>query len=149
VKIYIATSWKIQKIARATARTLREDGHEVDCFCDSSTGRYTFDYHEFDNLDRLNAIDFLKKSRVQKAFEEDKRWIDWADAVVMIAPCGASAHLEAGYAKGSGKKLYILGGFPVGWVEVMYGFADGLFRFEELGALRDILIEKSLALDSI
>ncbi|KKK63940.1 hypothetical protein LCGC14_2989230 [marine sediment metagenome] len=38
---------------------------------------------------------------------------------------GKSTHLEAGYAKGKGKKLIIYSGkFPKGEFDVMYGFAD-------------------------
>jgi hypothetical protein len=55
--------------------------------------------------------------------------------VVLILPSGKSSHLEAGYAKGCGKKLYIIGGFVKGEFETMYGFADGMFTdIMELGA---------------
>ena len=57
----------------------------------------------------------------------------------MIHPCGKSAHLEAGYAKGSGKLLYMWGSFPKGEFDVMYGFADGMFRLDEFESLREVL----------
>ena len=34
--------------------------------------------------------------------------MQWADRVVLVMPCGRSAHLEAGYAVGAGKPLAIL-----------------------------------------
>ena len=32
----------------------------------------------------------------------------WADACVLVLPCGRSAHLEAGWFVGAGKPLHIL-----------------------------------------
>ena len=68
----------------------------------------------------------LERPIVQKAFKEDKKWIDWCDVCIMLLPCGNSTHLEGGYAKGSNKKLIIYGhnGFVNGTFDVMYGFAD-------------------------
>ncbi len=143
MKIYIATSWKLEKIAKMLAEKLREAGHEVDCFCDPSTGRFVFSWDEIpdvkENPQAYDAIDMMKDPRTQRAFKEDKGFIDWAEAVVMILPCGRSAHLEAGYAKGCGKKLFIWGEFPKGQWEVMYGFADGMFPFDETQGLLDAL----------
>jgi hypothetical protein len=139
MKIYIATSWKMENYAKRMATLLRARGHEVDCFCDPSSGRYVFHWTEFvdqeEDLKNYDAISFLDDPRTQRAFKEDKGWIDWCDAVVMIHPCGKSAHLEAGYAKGSGKKLYMWGSFPEGEFDVMYGFADGLFRQNDIDEL--------------
>jgi hypothetical protein len=144
MKIYIATSWKNEELARAVADGLRVDGHEVDCFCDSSTGRYVFYWKDhFKRIEDCNVFSFLSLPEARKAFEEDKKYIDWSDAVVMIYPCGNSSHLEGGYAKGQGKKFYIWGMFPNGYFENMYGFADGIFGPDELGELR-----KRLLLDS-
>jgi len=147
MKIYIATSWKMERTAKAVAQWLREAGHEVDCFCDPSSGRYVFHWTEFvgkeEDLKNYDAISFLSDKRTQRAFNEDKGYIDWCDAVVMIHPCGKSAHLEAGYAKGSGKRLYMWGNFPKGEFDVMYGFADGIFRAEDFGALLDILRDRT------
>jgi hypothetical protein len=143
MKVYIATSWKMQVAAKQMADSLRRLGHEVDCFCDQSTGRYVFHWTEFvekeEELQNYNAISFLADPRTRRAFEEDRGYIDWCDAVVMIHPCGKSAHLEAGYAKGIGKKLFMWGLFPKGEFDVMYGFADGLFTENETSELFNAL----------
>jgi hypothetical protein len=133
VKIYLASSWKNQEVLIGLAAVLRRHGHEVDCFCDASTGRYVFHWSEMltsedKSRSELDAITFLQDERSQRAFAEDKRWIDWAEAVVLVLPAGRSAHLEAGYAKGQGKRLVVLGQFPPGEFDVMYGFADALTR---------------------
>lgn len=139
MKIYIATSWRLENIAKMLAQRLREEGHEVDCFCDASTGRYVFHWTEFvddpKELMKYDAKDFISEPKVQRAFKEARGFIDWAEAVVMILSCGRSAHLEAGYAKGCGKKLFIWGELNKGEFDVMYGFADGIFRMEEAEGL--------------
>lgn len=140
MKIYLATSWKNEVIIKELAALLREYGHEVDCFADASKGRYVFHFSEIGPAHTLDAIQFLNDPRSRKAFLEDKKHIDWADLVIMVLPCGRSSHLEAGYAKGQGKSLYILGEFPPGEFDVMYGFADKLLRFHELESLRELSI---------
>jgi hypothetical protein len=48
-------------------------------------------------------------------------------------------HLEAKYAVGSGKSLVIFGEFLKNERDVMYGFADSLFRESEIGQMRECL----------
>lgn len=33
--------------------------------------------------------------------------MEWADTCVLLMPCGRSAHIEAGYMKGRGKRLIV------------------------------------------
>ncbi len=139
MKIYIATSWKMAETALDISALLKGHGHEVDCFCDDSGGRYVFHFSEVGDITKLNSINFLEDERSQRAFREDKKWLDWADAVILLLPSGKSAHLEAGYAVGQGKKLYIIGKFPMGEFDVMYGFADGLYKWDNLTSLLDVL----------
>jgi hypothetical protein len=131
MKIYIASSWKNEVEVMMLADTLRAAGHAVDCFCDSGGGRFVFSYVELVDPSKIDALEFLKIPKAKKAFVEDKKWIDWADAVVLLLPSGRSSHLEAGYAVGSGKRLFILGEFPPGEFDAMYGFAEGLFRKQD------------------
>ena len=132
MKIYIAGSWKNAENVIILAGMLRTKNHEVDAFCEAREGRTIFSFNDIPDADGLDGITMLNEPIVKKAFEEDKKWIDWADSVVMLLPCGKSAHLEAGYAKGTGKNLYIIGEFPCGDFDVMYGFADGLYRLTEI-----------------
>lgn len=126
MKIYIASSWKNAEQVRECQAYLEAVGHKADAFCNDTQGRYVFSYTEIGNVDQLNAVTFLADPRSRRAFQEDKKWLDWADAVVLLLPCGRSAHLEAGYAVGQGKPLIIHGGFEMGEFDVMYGFADAL-----------------------
>lgn len=144
-RIYIASSWKNVVNASNLAFELRQAGHLVDCFCDLTSDRpiYNLEYCKYylttDGVAIGNAITFLTLPETRTAFEEDLKWLDWCNVVVMLVPCGKSAHLEAGYAKGQGKQLYIYGDFPSNEYEVMYHFANGLFRTEELDRLKEAL----------
>lgn len=135
VRIYLASSWKNAEIVRDLAKKLEGNGFEVDAFCRSTDQRYSFHWSEFvdDEIELLqyDAITFIDDSRVQRAFKEDKCWLDWANTVIMVMPCGRSSHLEAGYGVGQGKRLFIYGDFPKGEFDVMYGFAEGMFRSED------------------
>jgi len=139
MRIYMASSWKNAETVRLLAGKLEDEGFEVDAFCRATDERYSFHWSEFvdteEELLQYDALSFLGDPRVQRAFNEDKRWLDWADTVIMVMPCGRSSHLEAGYGKGQGKRLYIYGDFQKGEFDVMYGFADALFRTEEWSGL--------------
>jgi len=111
VKIYLAGSWKNAKTILIIRDILKGDGHQVDCFASEDNGRISFDWSKLDDiqdkLPEMDAKDVLEVSRVQEAFKEDKKWLDWCETCLLILPSGKSAHLEAGYAKGQGKKLVI------------------------------------------
>jgi nucleoside 2-deoxyribosyltransferase len=125
MKVYLASSWRNAEQVKQIKDVLISKGHEVDAFCDSSAGRFVFSFDLLPDVSGMNAKTVMQEPAVQKAFAEDKKWLDWADACVMILPAGNSAHLEAGYAKGQGKKLVIYRPvLPKGEFDVMYGFAD-------------------------
>lgn len=147
-KIYLAGSWKNAGIILTLQDLLIAEGHQVDCFASTKTGRTSFSWAELtqglgcttreeaeEKLCQMDAIDLLKFNRVIQAFDEDKKWLDWCDTCILILPSGKSAHLEAGYAKGHGKDLIIFGEFLKGERDVMYGFADALIRGERIDQL--------------
>ena len=131
MKIYLASSWKNEVDVRRLAIRLRNEGCEVDCLCEPKEGRFVFSWRELvENHKELlnhNAKDFLDHPKVLRAYQEDIKYLDWADCLILLLPCGNSAHMEAGYIKGAGKLLYILGGFESGKFDVMYGMANKLF----------------------
>ena len=144
-RIYLAGSWKNSESILMLRDILKAEGHEVDCFASTDTGRTSFNWSELTaglgcqtreeaeaKLAGMDAIDLLSFDRVIKAFREDRKYLDWCDTCILVLPSGKSAHLEAGYAKGSGKDLFIFGEFLKGERDVMYGFADSLFREDDL-----------------
>lgn len=151
MKIYIASSWKNADEVRILAYFLRDHGHEVFDFTDMDNRPDGLDKFVFGakqwaeysgkNPDEIEYKDFLTWEPTKRAFASDKAGIDWSEIVIMLLPCGRSSHLEAGYAVGSGKTLYILGDLPVGEFDAMYGFAKACFHDNEWHLLIDALKE--------
>lgn len=145
MKIYMASSWKNAAIVIAIANFLRSLGHEVDCFCEQTDKRFSFCWQEIvDDIRDTDAISFLKEEEAKKAFKEDKKWLDWCEVCLLVLPCGKSAHLEAGYSVGKGKHLAIIGDIQLGKFDVMYGFADRIYRYQELRMLQQYLYQLDL-----
>lgn len=138
MRIYLSSSWKMEHLVRRWAARLREAEYEVDCFCDDTTGDFVSHWPESENAKKLDALTFLDDPRVLRAFEETRKQIDRADAILLILPAGNSAHLEAGYAVGIGKKLIIWRQeFRESELDVMYDFADIIT--ESVGEVLDYL----------
>ena len=143
LRIYLAGSWRHAPAIRIYLSSLRKHGLDVDCFCDQENGRIGFDIADYlkslgYSLDEVDAISALNhpavSERFKVAFNEDKKWLDWANCVLMMMPCGRSSHLEAGYMKGKGGLFYIFWmseELPKGEFDNIYQFADGMFRNNE------------------
>ena len=142
-RIYLAGSWKNQQEIFLIRDILKTQGHEVDCFASEENGRISFNWSKLldiqDKLPKMDAKDMLEVPRVQEEFREDKKWIDWCDLCLLTLPSGKSSHLEAGYAKGQGKTVVIFGDLKKGDFDVMYGFADAIFRCDELDQMVDFV----------
>lgn len=69
----------------------------------------------------------LKTDYAQFGFNRDFDAMKEADICVLCLPCGRSAHLEAGWMKGAGKKViaYIPQDVKIE-PELMYGLLDGI-----------------------
>ena len=135
-KIYIASSWQNEREVTQLANGLKDHRFEVDNFTDNSGGRYVFHWSELvKDFNKIDAKSFLEDKRTQKAFKEDKEQLDRSNIVILLLPVGRSSHLEAGYAVGQGKLLFIFApyGFPKGEFDVLYGFAYALYdTFDKL-----------------
>jgi nucleoside 2-deoxyribosyltransferase len=146
-RVYIASSWRNADGVKLLADFLRDYHMEVFAFVEQDKradglDKFIFNAKDWDGkvpLDKMDWIDFMDNPKTERAYRADKAGLDWADTVILLLPCGRSAHLEAGYAVGKGKELYVWGDLPIGQFETMYGFADGLFRFDELPKLLKVL----------
>ena len=108
-KIYLASSWRNERQPDAV-KFLRALGHEVYDFRDAPTA---FRWEElapyWDSWSLADFRDALGNSSVARAaFKGDMEALSECDAVVMMLPCGRSAHLEAGWALGVGKKVCVV-----------------------------------------
>lgn len=108
-KIYLASSWRNEHQPRLVA-LLREAGHEVYDFRNPAPGNHGFAWSQIDR-DWLGWTPESFARLIQShpvardGFAFDKSALDWADTCVLALPCGRSAHLEAGYAAGQGKRV--------------------------------------------
>lgn len=81
----------------------------------------------------LSYKETLKDYAATHIFAFDKKHLNRATEVVVVMPAGKSAHLELGYARGRGKRGYILFDEAPKRVDVMQQFANEVFfDFDEL-----------------
>ncbi len=111
MRVYVASSWRNPHQPSVVA-DLRKAGHEVYDFRNPphSTG---FNWSDMDpNWADWTAAEFrhelLSSSIAAQGFMSDFRAMRWADAIVMVLPCGKSSHMELGYGTGAGKRTIIL-----------------------------------------
>lgn len=125
MKIYVASSWRNQRQPEVV-RQLREGGHEVYDFRNPATGDNGFHWSEIDpewkGWSPERYVELLNHPVAREGFNKDFLAMEWADAFVLVMPCGRSAHLELGWAAGKGKHTLIL--LSDGEPELMYRLAS-------------------------
>ena len=67
----------------------------------------------------------VHKPLADKGFKFDRDALHWCDTCVLILPCGRSAHLEAGYAAGQGKRTIFMLSMDKFEPELMYRLGHG------------------------
>ena len=126
MKIYVASSWR-NTSQPDVVTTLRRVGHEVYDFR-NPVPDHAFHWSEIDpDWQRWNPVTFreaLEHPIARAGYASDMAALESADAVILILPCGRSAHLELGYAVGRGQHTAILLGDSE--PELMYRMADCL-----------------------
>lgn len=68
-------------------------------------------------------ISAMEHERSIAGFQRDMNHLRDAEAVILLLPCGKSAHLEAGWAAGAGKPLALYAPEPL-QPELMYGMME-------------------------
>lgn len=127
MKLYVASSWR-NALQPPVVEALRLDGHEVYDFRNPPHGRGGFAWSDIDP-DWLcwtveDYREYLNHPIAEAGFASDWDAMVWADAGLLVMPCGRSAHIEAGYFVGAGKPLIIL--LSEGEPELMYKMATAL-----------------------
>lgn len=141
-RIYIASSWK-NGSQPTLVKELRKRGHKVYDF------RHPFgrnDKNVWDSVSKsrelkeaylagnLRPSDFdsmLADQTANERFKEHFNAMSDADTCVLCLPCGRSAHVEAGYMAGDGKRVYVMDYSSKAKPELMYLTFDGYFHEEE------------------
>lgn len=145
MKLYLASSWR-NPYQPATVEVLRAVGHEVYDFRHPPGGDHLgFSWSEIDpawrTWDTAAYLAAIAHPVAAAGFDSDFTAMHWADAGVLLLPCGRSAHLEAGWILGQGKPCWIVldeAEFPAPGgsnPELMYRMATGLVT--SVGALID------------
>lgn len=128
MRIYVASSWRNQ-LQPGIVEELRSAGHEVYDFRNPPEGRDGFHWSEIDPawLDWTPEAfrEGLKHPLAVEGYGSDKMGMDWAEACVLLMPCGRSAHLEAGFMAGEGKPVIVLM-LSKSEPELMYKLLEGL-----------------------
>lgn len=116
-RIYLASSWR-NGFHKETLASLREWGHGVydfkgrDAMAGGGPVATAFSWSEIDPEWQTWKPSVYRErvtthQRAASGFLGDLRGMEWADTCVLLLPCGRSAHIEAGYMKGRGKRLVI------------------------------------------
>ena len=123
MKIYLASSWRNLHYPKVLQQ-LRDTGHEVYDFRENgfNWGEIAPGFAEFPN-DKW-SFQMVASEKAREHFARDKAALDACDMLVLLHPCGRSAHLEAGYAIGKGKPVHIILGPEHVEPELMYLLAD-------------------------
>jgi len=134
-KIYVASSWKNPNQPQVVNK-LREQGHQVFDFRNPPDGRGGFFWKDVDpdweNWTTQDYISHLDHEWARYGFQRDFDAMRWADICVLVLPCGRSAHTEAGWMAGAGKKVIAYIPEKEG-PELMYGLFDLITdNFEEV-----------------
>ncbi len=127
MKVYVASSWR-NELQPEVVHRLGVEGHRVYDFRHPKPGDNGFHWSELDkewqSWTPAEFRDALQHPIACRGFAEDMSAIEAADAIVLVMPCGRSAHLEFGYAVGKGKLGIIL--LSDGEPELMYRMADNV-----------------------
>ena len=120
-KIYVASSWRNKYYPEVVAR-LRAAGHQVydvripgsvipGLTGDLSPGANGFHWTDIDqNAPNWTFNEYkegLRHPLAERQFTADLEALAWADTCVLVLPCGRSAHTEAGWMAGAGKKVIV------------------------------------------
>ena len=134
-KIYVASSWR-NPYFPAVVERLRQEGHEVYDFRNPPHGGAGFHWTDVDeNAPHWTFAEYaegLHHPLAERQFQADIDALSWADTCVLILPSGRSAHTEAGFMAGAGKRVIVYIPEMVE-PELMYKLFDGV-----VGSLDDL-----------
>lgn len=137
-KIYVASSWR-NNYQQDVVRALRGAGHEVYDFKNPRPNDYGFQWSEIDpDWQDWNTIEYfecLKHPIADSGFASDMNALSECDVCVLVLPSGRSAHIEAGFAAGAGKKLIVMIPEKIE-PELMYKMTDHWVQ-----SINDLLLE--------
>ncbi|HRF08525.1 MAG TPA: hypothetical protein PL193_07765 [Xanthobacteraceae bacterium] len=111
-RIYAASSWR-NPLQPEIVQALRDAGHQVYDFRNPPSGVPGFAWSAIDPYWQSWCANTYRELLTThpiaaRGFLSDLRGMQWADTCLLILPCGRSAHLEAGWFCGQGKRCIVL-----------------------------------------
>ena len=127
-KIYVASSWR-NKYYPEVVEALRAKGHEVYDFRNPPHGGNGFRWTDIDKKALEWSFDEysegLHHPKAERQFKADLEALEWADTCVLVLPSGRSAHTDAGWMAGAGRRVFVY--IPeMQEPELMYKLFDGV-----------------------
>jgi hypothetical protein len=111
MRIYVASSWRNTYYPEVVA-ALRAAGHDVYDFRNPPSGDPGFHWTDVDeHCADWTPVQYqanLSHPLAERQFKNDIEAMQSCDACVLVLPCGRSAHAEAGWFAGQGKKVFVL-----------------------------------------
>ena len=108
--VYVASSWRNQYYPEVVRR-LRMEGHDVYDFRNPPHGGNGFRWTDVDvNAPNWTFAQYdvgLRHPLAERQFAADLEALRESDVCVLVLPCGRSAHTEAGWMAGVGKKVVV------------------------------------------
>ena len=108
--IYVASSWRNDYYPKVVAK-LREAGHEVYDFRNPPSGDLGFKWscvsEDYMDWSPQTYRENLNHPKAVRQFGNDIEAMEACDTCVLVLPCGRSAHTEAGWFAGCGKKVLV------------------------------------------
>lgn len=137
MKIYLAGSFAHKAYIRDLGKRIRAFGHDVYVFCDYHTDAFQCStaLRKSGVHKELNPCSALNNELVRMIGNANWEELKQCDCVIVTLPSGKSAHLEAGWAKGQGKKVFVFGELQQGDFDAMYVMLDGVYNADELVAM--------------
>ncbi len=111
MKIYVASSWRNEYFPNIVS-ILREAGYEVYDFRNPGDGGDGFRWSDVSDkwLEWSPAEyrdELMNNPKCDRQFANDLNAMESCDACVLLLPSGRSAHTEAGWFSGRGKKVIV------------------------------------------
>lgn len=108
--IYVASSWRNPYYPEVVKR-LKAEGHDVYDFRNPPHGGTGFHWTDVDenapNWTFEQYAEGLTHPLAECQFAADLEALQRADTCVLVLPCGRSAHTEAGWMAGKGKRVIV------------------------------------------
>ena len=106
-RIYVASSWRNMEQPNVVL-ALRQAGFLAYDFKGKDGFHWSGIDPDWKNWTTEQYREALNHPLAQAGFKRDFEAMLWADTFVLVQPCGRSAHLEMGWAVGTGRRTAIL-----------------------------------------